>query len=604
MKKNSNLIGTTLGDQLSSVVYVLRRVWEIAPIYLTSIVLVTLIQGLLPAALAWVLKTLIDTLTLGVEAKTNNAVLIVPWLIVGLLLVTIEIIGKASQIYHRNRLRDILDIEISNEVLSHIKDLDLEFFEDPGKQDLLLRAETVSGAGFVAVLSETMGTIRHVLQIISLLTVLTIIQPWILVAVAVFSVPFLISRWSLARLEFSMIYHRATKQRWTTYYVALLTNYLFVAETKLLGLAPLIIRNYRSLTKEFAEKNRGIYLTNIRTEIIFGVLITGAMFGLLIDLATSVLNNDATIGGFAVFFGASMRLRGAILNGVAAVAELKKTSLQVSTLMDLLQTNKPKSTEEHFVPQDFHGHIKIEDLCFAYQGSKKKVLDNLSIEIAAGETVALVGENGCGKTTLLKLITKLYEPTRGRILLDGSDIDLIETKWLQQKISFVFQYVNHYEATAADNLAYGDWENIGNDREKVKKIARRAGVHDLIEALPDGYETMLGKTFGQHDLSLGQWQKLAVARAFAKQNSMLIFDEPTASIDARAEFELFSKIKNLSSGRTTLLVSHRFSTVSMADRILVMANGSIVEQGSHKQLLEVGGHYAELFRLHTQQAEI
>ena len=207
----------------------------------------------------------------------------------------------------------------------------------------------------------------------------------------------------------------------------------------------------------------------------------------------------------------------------------------------------------------------------------------------------------CHRSPLVKLIARLYSPDRGRILLDGDDLEDLDLDSLHQRIAFVFQSFSRYEASAADNIAYGDWENCLDDRERVEQIAREAGVHDMLMAMPEGYDTMLGRGFGTHDLSLGQWQKLAVARAFARRSALLILDEVTASLDARAEYEFFVRARKLAKGRTTILISHRFSTVSMADRILVMDEGRIIEQGTHQGLLRRGGHYAELYRLHQRQ---
>ena len=328
---------------------------------------------------------------------------------------------------------------------------------------------------------------------------------------------------------------------------------------------------------------------------------TGAFYALLVEVAFRALDGAATLGDVAVFFGASARLRGGLQSGVDSLTGLLQGSLHISALMEFFENKSPARVSGEPVTSECAGAIKVQNVDFTYAGSSEPVLRDLSLEIRAGETVALVGENGCGKTTLVKLIARLYRPARGRITLDGRDIGKLEMHSLHRQIAFVFQSFSLYEATAADNIAYGDWENCLDNRERIEGIARAAGVHDMLMAMPEGYDTMLGRSFGTFDLSRGQWQKLAVARAFARRSSLLILDEATASLDARAEFELFVRARELAQGRTTILISHRFSTVSMADRILVMDRGRIIENGSHRELLRRAGHYAELYGLHQRQ---
>ena len=450
-------------------------------------------------------------------------------------------------------------------------------------------------------ITQTFGTISSGLQVVSLAAVLIVIQPWTLLVVALVAPPFLLVRWMLARREYALEYNRATKRRWTQYFVDLLTRHSSVAETRLLGLAPLLIRNHHSLEAEFRDQNRGTYRANLRTVLVFGVVSVGAFYALLIEITLRALGGGATLGDVAVFFGASARLRTGLQLGVDSLTGLLQGSLEISELMKFFDNKNSMRVSGEPVTSECAGAITVEDVDFAYPGSSELVLRGLSVQIAAGETVALVGENGCGKTTLVKLLARLYSPDRGTISLDGRDIEELQIHSLHRQIAFIFQSFGRYEATAGDNIAYGDWENCLGDRARVEEIARAAGVHDMLMAMPEGYDTMLERSFGTFDLSGGQWQKLAMARAFARRSSLLILDEATASLDARAEYELFVRARELAHGRTTILISHRFSTVSMADRILVMDQGRIIEHGSHHELLRRAGHYAELYGLHQHQ---
>ena len=597
----TNLMDSGLRARARALRWVLRLTWGIAPGFLIGLISIAFIQSGIPAALAWVAKSLIDAVVIELDAGNPNAALVMFWLWIGLGLAAVEAASRACREYLSQRLADELTVKVTTETLRHAAGLEIKVFEDLAIQDSLDRAKRMTGNNVTALLYQSFGSVTSALQVISLVAVLVAIQPLTLLVVGLVTPPFFIVRWILARRTAELEYERATKRRWTGYFMDLLTNKNSVPETRLLGLAPMLIQKYHALMVVFADENSVIHRSTLRAVLIFSLVSVAAFYGLLTELTLRALHGGATLGDVAVFFAASAQLRSGLEQGVTLLTGLFQGTLQVSALKEFYQNKTRGRVSTEPVTAGCMGAIKLEKVDFTYPGSAGPVLKEVSLEIGAGETVALVGENGCGKTTLAKLMARLYTPDGGRITLDGRDLQELEIRSLHRQISFIFQNFSLYEATAADNIAYGDWENILGDREQIEKVAQAAGVHDMLTSMPDGYDTMLGRSFGKFNLSGGQWQRLAVARAFARPSAVLILDEPTAALDARSEYELFVRARKLAEGRTTILISHRFSTVSIADRIVVMDDGRIIEQGSHTELVNRGGHYAELYKLHNRQ---
>jgi len=310
------------------------------------------------------------------------------------------------------------------------------------------------------------------------------------------------------------------------------------------------------------------------------------------------------MGDLVVFAAAMIRLRNTMERFTVVMTVCVEELGHLRYLRSFLERQTAVSRKGEKKLQNFTGDVTIEGFSFSYPDTPGLVLDNLSLSIKAGETVALVGENGCGKSTLIKLIAGLYPDYAGSIRLSNQDIGDCEANDLRCNISFIFQDFARYAATAADNIAYGDWDRLQHDRAAVIRLAERLDLDATIRQMPDGYDTVLGRQFGDYEPSGGIWQRLAIARAFAGDAPLLVLDEPTANVDVKSEYELFNHLQGLANDRTTILVSHRFSTVSMADRIFVMKDGSIVEAGPHKELIDLQGYYAELYEYYRARMEI
>jgi ATP-binding cassette subfamily B protein len=578
--------------------------WNTDRILLAGVIGSVAVQSILPAGQALVSRELINVVVAVLEPGGQPTQTLWFWVGVGMTLAILQAsAGVANELWSQ-LLSSRLDLRLTTDILTHAASLDLPFFEDPRYQDMLERAQQSPSSHIFAFVHNALSAASNVAQAVSLIAILLVLEPLTGAVVVPIIVPYLISQWRLARTKYDVQHARATKRRWTRYFVGRLTNRGSIPEVKLLDLAPLLIANYRTLAQEFLAQDRSLLRRRFAGAILFVVASLGSLYLLFSRVITRVLAGALTLGDVGLYGGAMLRLRSALDAAVSSLSGSMAETLFAADLAEFLNTRPGILPEGGQVPAETHGEIRVEGLSFTYPGSSQPALMNVSLHIRPGETVALVGENGAGKTTLVKLLARLYEPDKGRILLDGRDLRDLSLSWLYSQTAFVFQDFNRYEATAADNISFGDWRAILHDRPAIEAIARRADAHDLITSLPQGYDTLLGRMFGKYDLSGGQWQKLAIARAAARPACLLILDEPTSNLDARAEYELFSRFRELARGRTTILISHRFTTVSMADRILVMAGGRIVEQGTHRQLLDQGGAYAALYKLHRMQTDM
>jgi ATP-binding cassette subfamily B protein len=586
---------------LSSARWALRLAWSTNARLLVGVAAVVVGRGFLPAAMAVTARGVVNASVAALNSDAPRLAPVVVWLLLGLVLTVVEgITALASKLFIQ-RLRDDLNYRVTADILSHAAQLDVAYFEDPRSQDVLERAKHDPAEHVSKFVTEVLTCAGSTIQITSLLCILVFIEPLILLVVILFALPYVWFQWQLALRQYAIEHSRATKRRWTSYFVSSLTGSASVGEVKILRLAPLLIEKFRSLMAEFRDQDRALYLRGFRGGSLFVIVTTTAIYAMFLRVALRVVAGGLTLGDLAIFGGAATRLRTTLESMVTSLSGILQRTLHIANVTEFLAAQPQTATAGKSLAAAPRAEIVFEGVTFVYPGCKDPALRNVCLHIRAGETVALVGENGAGKSTLVKLIARLYDPDQGRILLDGVDLREVSRDEVHDQIAFVFQSFGRYAASAADNIAYGDWRRLLGDRERVVEIARLAGVHDMVSMLPEGYDTMLGRTFGLTDLSGGEWQKIAVARAFARNAALLILDEPTSNLDARAEYELFSRFQELARGRTTIIISHRFSTVSMANRIFVLDRGGIVESGTHDELLAQGGNYAQLYELQQRQ---
>ena len=575
--------------------------WRAHPLIILGLALAALVSSLVPAASALVIRELINAAMHALEVKATSLATIAPWLVAGLILTVVEVLSTVSNRYLMLRLKDDLDLTITTTILRHASTLDLGCFEDVEVQDVLDRSRENTADHFTMLLSGGMRSVGNILQAVSLTVVLAAIDPLAVIILTPLSVPHFIFQWRLSRRRYVEVHNRATKRRWGRYFISLLTDRHSVPEVKLLQLGPVLIEKFRTLTKIFRDQNRKRYRDVFIADATFTIIATTAFYLLFARIFLKFLQGSVLIGDVVIFGPVGLRLRSALHRMVGSVSSCMEHALYISDVRKFLDVEPRVKVTGTLKPHAVEGRIEFSDVSFSYPGTKTPALSNISFRIDPGEAVALVGRNGAGKTTLVRLMARFYDPDKGKVLLDDIALPDIDIEFLHRLIAFVPQNFGQYEATVSDNIAYGAWERLLDDEVEVQRIAASVGVDELIEGMPQSYNTLLGRTFGEHDLSIGQWQQIAIARAFARNGVVMILDEPTSNLDAMAEYEIFRRFRNLAHGRTTILVSHRFSTVRMADRIIVLERGRMVEIGTHDELIDRKGHYADLYNMHQRQ---
>jgi ATP-binding cassette subfamily B protein len=578
--------------------------WSTGRGFFAGRLIIAITVGLVPAAFALVIRGLVNAVVVASQQPEPGLSSVLPWLFAGLAVTIFEVVSRMFDRYAAGRFQDEFDLEVTAQIMRHADELDIGFFEGSQFQDTLERARENTTYHLMQLLSSALSFVTSGIQIVSLTSVLFMLEPLALVILLPFALLHFLFQWKISRQYYEDERRRATKYRWKRYYTTLLTKRDVVPETKLLNLGPIVIERYRQFMTEFRDVNRKRHRRSFVGGSIFAAMTIIAVYAMFAHVVTRVLSGILSVGDVAIFGVAALRLRNALESVVLASTSGLTHALQVAHLREFLEVTPVISRSEGRVSGISSGAVEVSNVTFAYPGATSPTLVDLSLHIEPGEIVALVGRNGAGKTTLVHLLARFYDPQKGRITIDGIDLRELSQEYLHERLGFVFQHPGRYEASVRENIAYGKWATLLNNGNGVQAIAKRAGIEPLIEALPHGYDTQLGREFGETNLSGGQWQQIAIARALARDASLLILDEPAASLDAEAEYELFCSSRRLAAGRTTILISHRFSTVNMADRILVMDRGRLVESGTHSQLLAKNGYYATLYSFQQRQMEM
>ncbi|RCJ28341.1 ABC transporter permease [Nostoc sp. ATCC 43529] len=569
-------------------------------IFLASL---TLVAGILPAAISYISKLIVDAVVFAsqVSSGSNGSVNIYPSVLyVGLEAIAVILLAGSQRgiIICQSLLRALLGQRVNVLILEKALTLDLRQFEDSEFYDKLTNARREASVRPLSLVNRTFGLVQNALSLFTYGILLVNFSVWAVLMLILAAIPVFIAETKFAGEAFRLFSWRASETRQQHYLENLLAREDFVTEVKLYQLGEMLLGRYRNLFDTLYGEDRDLTLRRGLWGYLLSLVSTGAFYVAYAWIVLETVLGKISLGDMTMYLTVFRQGQSTFSNALTSIGGMYEDNLYLSNLYDFLEEKVPKSWGKATVGLNPQDGIRFENVSFTYPGSSKPALRNISLHLKPKEKLAIVGENGSGKTTLIKLLTRLYTPDSGRIFLDGLDLQEWDVDVLRRRIGVIFQNFVRYQFTVGENIGVGDVEHL-EDNTRWQTAAQKGMAQSFIDQLPQSFQTQLGRWFkGGQELSGGQWQKIALSRAFMRsQADILVLDEPTSAIDAQAEFEIFNHFRAITQKQMVLLISHRFSTVRMADKILVIENGEVIEQGTHEELLQLGGRYAKLFLL-------
>jgi ATP-binding cassette, subfamily B, bacterial len=573
-------------------------VWKSSPRATVLLGLLTLAVATLPVAMVWVGKQIVDAVVARSPHTTLRWVLI-ELAVVAVLALTTRLLGLV-----RGLLGARLSLDINAMILEKALTLELRHFEDPEFYDQLTRARREASSRPISVVSQLFAMIQNIVGLMGFAALLIGFSGWAVLGLLLAAIPATAAEMRFSTTAFRLRNWRAPDTRKMLYLEYVLANDDHAKEIKLFGLGPTLFGRYKQLGERFYREDRTLAIKRAAWGFTLSLLGTAAFYGSYAIMALAAAAGRISLGEMTLYIAAFRQGQQAFQSTLTAVGGMYEDSLYMSNLFKYFEIPTGRAALPPPAPSNGHAQergIRFEGVGFKYPGAREFALRDLDVFIPAGQSLALVGHNGAGKTTFIKLLTRLYRPSEGRILLDGKDLADWDEEALRRRIGVIFQDFNEYQLAVRENVGFGSVEHAG-DEPRVRSAVDKGGASELVAGMTQGLDTQLGRWFKDGtELSGGQWQKLAIARAFMREEAdILVLDEPTAALDAEAEKAVFDRFRALTKGRTTILISHRFPTVRMADRILVIEGGRMIEQGTHADLVAAHGRYAKLFALQAE----